>query len=664
MAAVMDLDLNCSPPSPEPAAQDDLRRSMLCQEHAFRDQDLHRLYWTRKNLTDVPPFWKQSDGLLRAHHPPHHSHMVDLDDKGNPGIFSHCYELGKEARRYSDVSTGEILDFKGSVKRKPENCSAKGRSNYCCVIDLEKPATLDDDDVEIISHPGFFGYASQNGGSSDKSQCSRLESSPVFAQLHRKQNVPHISSGSTGSSDTPESHSPVKAKKPGSGRMFIDLNVVQDEFNICTDPSEVLCSFLASSTTGHSGNVSNNSSKTFHKGSESSIGSSKGSSITAVTNISAPVNSREAIAAGLFRDFQSHQPFRVEASKYRALLRGNTQHQLALDKISGSDSRECMVSVSTNRGNNSSLGLPKLRDNQTAKLMEKPAVFVHREPQEETITVISDGEVEDIDLNVAIEGIELTSEVSNNSREPLSNEGSEEHSRNYLVQNGCRQNISPAECPPVRNHHMAEIEDGKNIHSPDYGAAIARSILIPETPQGRDYACPRLRPSNNGATTPLGTLSNHQVELGEDDRSATTAAETLLSIFANNSARMTDSHGSNSETDNHDGSHEPQPSMNSFEESILNLEEMKDDGESTPVRPPDKEGPSCGIKLKRGRGMRNFQREILPGLISLARHEIYDDLHAIGYELRKTRSRRTTGDQCPAATRARLPRRCSAAWNQ
>jgi hypothetical protein len=38
MAAVMDLDLNCSPPSPEPAAQDDLNRSML--RHQVRVQTL------------------------------------------------------------------------------------------------------------------------------------------------------------------------------------------------------------------------------------------------------------------------------------------------------------------------------------------------------------------------------------------------------------------------------------------------------------------------------------------------------------------------------------------------------------------------------------------------------------------------------------------------
>ncbi|XP_062209530.1 uncharacterized protein LOC133911341 isoform X2 [Phragmites australis] len=660
MAAVMDLDLNCSPPSPEPAAQEDLRRSMLRQEHAFRDQvqNLHRLYWTQKNLADMPPFWKQSNGVLYAHHPPHYSHTMDSDVRENPGVLSHCYERGKQARRCHDEGTEENLDVKGSVGKKTDNCSVQGRPGYRCLIDLEKPATLDDD-VEIVSPPGFISYASQNGGSSDKSQCVWVQSSPlVFSHLRGDQTIPHVSSGSTGSSDTPDSHSPAKAKTTESGRMFFDLNVAQeDDLNICPHPSKDFC---------------NNSNKIFHKGSESSVGSSKGSSITAVMTISAPDNSREEMAAGLFRDSQSHRPFCVEASKYNALLRGNIQHQHALDKISGLDAQDCMViprkalSVSSNGGNNSLSGLPELGDRQATNLMGQPAVVLHKESQEETITVISDDEMEGIDLNVSIESIDLPSKVSNNYiGQPIYKDGSEENSSSrYFRQIEGQQSIPFVECPTIKNHHMAESKDCKNVQSPVSGIAIRRSVLIPETPQGRDYACPMLRLSNNGASVPLDTVSNHQAELEEDEKSATTAAETLLSIFANNSAWMTDSHGSNSQTDAQVGIHQPQPSLNSFEESILNLEEIKDDVESIPVRPPDKEGPSCGIKLKRGRGLRDFQREILPGLVSLARHEICDDLHSIGYELRKTRSRRTSGDQYPHATRKRLPRRCSAAWNE
>uniref|UniRef100_A0A0A9F4I0 Uncharacterized protein n=1 Tax=Arundo donax TaxID=35708 RepID=A0A0A9F4I0_ARUDO len=673
MAAVMDLDLNCSPPSPEPAAQEDLRRSMLRQENAFRDQvqDLHRLYWTQKNLTDVPPFWKQSDGVLYAHHQHHRSHMVDLDDRGNPGVFSHRYGQGKQGcGRDHDEVARENLDVKGSFWRKPDPPSAQGRSSYHYVIDLEKPATLDDH-MEIVSSPGFINHATCSGVFPNNSQRVPLASSPVMRDLCTDHNAPYVTSGSIGSSDTPDSHSPAKVKATVSGRMFIDLNVAQeDDFNIRSDPSEVLCSLLASSTAGHSGDCCSNSSKTFHKGSESSIGSSKGSSVTVVTTISSPDRAREGVVPGLFRDFHSHQPYHVEASKYNPLVRRNIQHQRALDKIFGSDFQGCMEiqrnlsSVSSNGGNCSS-GLSKLGDSQAANLMGQPALAVHREPQEETITVVCDDELEGIDLNIAVECIDLPSKIAISSRgKDANNDGSEENSSNNCSRNEGRQNIPSFECPTIRNNHMAESQCSEDVHSPGSGIAINRSVFIPETRQGHDYGCPSLRSSVNGVSIPLDSVSICQAEMGEDEKSAATAAETLLSIFATNSAWMTDSHGSNSQTDAQDGNHEPPLSLDSFEESVLSLEEMKDDGKSIPVRPPDKDGHSCGIKLKRGRGLRDFQREILPGLVSLARHEICDDLHAIGHGIRKTWSRRTSGDQGTLPTRTRLPRRCSTAWNR
>jgi len=96
---------------------------------------------------------------------------------------------------------------------------------------------------------------------------------------------------------------------------------------------------------------------------------------------------------------------------------------------------------------------------------------------------------------------------------------------------------------------------------------------------------------------------------------------------------------------------------------VLSLEEIKDDGQSINVTPPNREGPACGIKLKRGRGMRNFQREIMPGLVSLARQEICEDLEAIGYEPKKTRSRKTRKGQGSSSTRSRALKRGSAARN-
>ncbi|RCV47013.1 hypothetical protein SETIT_9G577000v2 [Setaria italica] len=670
MAAVMDLDLNCPPPPPEPAAQDDLRCSTLRQQLFFRDQvkDLHSLYWSRNNLMDVPPFRNHSsDALPYAHHP---SHMVDLGATHNPGVFRHCHDLGNQAPRCRDEITWENLDVKGSILRKPNPCSAQGRSTHHRLIDLEKPAALDDD-VEIVSSTAFTSYANHNVGLFNNSQSLPLESSPLVRD--RLCSAPYITSGLAGSSDSPDSSPPVRAKDGVSGRMCIDLNVAQeDDSNICPEPSIASCSLVASSATRHSGDFSNNSRKTFLKGSESSIGSSKGSSVTVVTTISPPYSSMEVMAAGVFRDTtQSHKPLLVEASKCSPIPIRNIHHQHAEHTISGLDSQGWMEiprtvsSVLSNGENNSSLGLPKLGGSQATNLMGQPAIAVHRELQEENITVISDDAVEDFDLNVTVEIIDFPSKVTTACArsKPVNNDRSEENSSNqYATQNEVRQNVPSVECATIRDQHMVESRAGEDVQSPRCGITTDRCVFIPE---GRDYASPRLRSSNIGVSLPPEAVSIHDAEVGEDEKNAAMAADTLVSIFTANSAWMTDSHGSNSQTDGGDGRHEPAPSMNSFEESILGLEDMmRDDGESIGVRPPDKDGVSCGIKLKRGRGLRDFQREILPGLVSLARHEICDDLHAIGYEMRKTRPRRSFGDGGTPPTRTRLSRRCSTAWNR
>ncbi|CAM0871211.1 unnamed protein product [Alopecurus aequalis] len=613
MAAVMDLDLNCSPPSPEAAPQDHhVKHAMLRQEHTFHHQvkDLHRLYWGQQNLRDDVPFWEhQSGGALYARHSMDgSSHMMDLNESDD---FGASYELCEQAIR-SGIAAVENLGVEGSARRKPDHGGVQGSSGYRRMIDLEKMATSEDDDdcVEIISSARFSDYANRKD--------------------------------STGSNDTPHSHSPVKEKNAASGGMLIDLNIAQeDDFNVCPDPSKVFCSHLASTSTIQSGEYCSKTSKAFHKGGESSFGSSKGSSITVVTSISAPYSAMEGMAAGFCDPQSSSKPFYVGASK----------HQHTLHNVSGLSSQ-------------GSMGIP--REVFSARSSGGKASSVgHRDHQEETLTVISDDEMEGFDLNVSVGSIEMPSMiVSSLSENHLNGDDSEKLlSSHYFTENEGQQNVSSVECPTIRDHQKAESLDRNSVGSPDSGIATNRSTLIPETPQGRDYACPRLRSSNYAAQDPLDSTSIHQVGTEEDEKITATAAETLVSLFTDNSAWIADSHCSNNQTDSRVVIQEPQISIDSFEECIMTLEEMRDDGESIPVRAPDKDGPSCGIKLKRGRGMRDFQREILPGLVSLARHEICDDLHAIGYELRKTR-RRNPGDKYALSTRSRLPRRCSNAWNQ
>lgn len=105
--------------------------------------------------------------------------QIDLDDRENLAISSGFYEQGKQALRCGDEVAGNL----GSVRRKPDPGGVQGRSDYRGVIDLEKPATLGDDCMDIVSSAVFIDYANHNGGFSDNSQHLLLE------------NTPHVSSG-------------------------------------------------------------------------------------------------------------------------------------------------------------------------------------------------------------------------------------------------------------------------------------------------------------------------------------------------------------------------------------------------------------------------------------------------------------------------------------
>ncbi|ONK55701.1 uncharacterized protein A4U43_C10F120 [Asparagus officinalis] len=100
---------------------------------------------------------------------------------------------------------------------------------------------------------------------------------------------------------------------------------------------------------------------------------------------------------------------------------------------------------------------------------------------------------------------------------------------------------------------------------------------------------------------------------------------------------------------NKDEKEQPQYSSDSFETLTLQLPEVASDEHLMPTRRPEGdnsgEGSSGVNKLRRGRGrvVRDFQKDILPGMVTLSRHEICEDMHNIGYELRKNGSRRANG---------------------
>jgi hypothetical protein len=81
--------------------------------------------------------------------------QMDLNEsETHPDMSRRFYELG-----------AENLGGEGSSRRKPDHGGGQGRSGYRPMIDLERPATSeDDDDVEIISSARFSDYTNRKGG--------------------------------------------------------------------------------------------------------------------------------------------------------------------------------------------------------------------------------------------------------------------------------------------------------------------------------------------------------------------------------------------------------------------------------------------------------------------------------------------------------------------
>ncbi|KAM3208220.1 hypothetical protein ACQJBY_063100 [Aegilops geniculata] len=136
-------------------------------------EELHRLYSAQRNLRPDVSFWEQSHDVLYPTHsmPMATSSQSDMIDPDLLGASSH--ELrGKQAIWCGNGVAGKF-GAEGSVRRKTDDGGVQGRSGYRCMIDMEKPATSedDDDDVEILSPARISDYAKRNAGFADNSQC-------------------------------------------------------------------------------------------------------------------------------------------------------------------------------------------------------------------------------------------------------------------------------------------------------------------------------------------------------------------------------------------------------------------------------------------------------------------------------------------------------------
>lgn len=88
---------------------------------------------------------------------------------------------------------------------------------------------------------------------------------------------------------------------------------------------------------------------------------------------------------------------------------------------------------------------------------------------------------------------------------------------------------------------------------------------------------------------------------------------------------------------------QPECSMDSFESTVLKLPECNIDDycvSSNPYEINEMDKKDCGIKLRRGRRLKDFQKEILPSLPSLSRQEICEDIRIMEGAIRSREYKR------------------------
>ncbi|XWS49081.1 hypothetical protein CRYUN_Cryun13aG0132900 [Craigia yunnanensis] len=158
---------------------------------------------------------------------------------------------------------------------------------------------------------------------------------------------------------------------------------------------------------------------------------------------------------------------------------------------------------------------------------------------------------------------------------------------------------------------------------------------------------------------------NNREESAEVDDLIQIAAESLIHISLENLACHQESStqtGSN-ELENED-KEQPQCSCDSFELMTLKLTESSADDYSILSKSfevSDAERKDFSVKLRRGRRLKDFQRDILPGLASLSRHEIREDINILegvlrSREYRKMRAKMANEESWCTPVRSRRSR--------
>lgn len=171
------------------------------------------------------------------------------------------------------------------------------------------------------------------------------------------------------------------------------------------------------------------------------------------------------------------------------------------------------------------------------------------------------------------------------------------------------------------------MHSGTNL---ERGLSSSSLIQNAESSQVAENACQLDFSSTSISKTKLQVCDKKKGMLTDIDALIQEAAASLISISlesqTNNQACPTKSRSDEIQNIMRE---QPESSSDSYESMVMNLTETSADDycvSSNPIEASELCNKDTGIKLRRGRRIKDFQKDILPGMASLSRHEIHEDI--------------------------------------
>ncbi|GAV67273.1 DUF863 domain-containing protein [Cephalotus follicularis] len=212
-----------------------------------------------------------------------------------------------------------------------------------------------------------------------------------------------------------------------------------------------------------------------------------------------------------------------------------------------------------------------------------------------------------------------------------------DHSQNAL-HDGC----SDKSLASFKSHCISD-DDSSSVKTMQSGTDICNSDIPAFDQSSRTHIVAPIMESSNGKYEYHDKIE----ESAEVDLMIRTAAESLIRISVYNAAShqdcLTKAASNEMETAERE---QPRCPSDSYELIAFNLMESNEEDNcvsSQPFDVNDCEKKDFGVKLRRGRRLKDFQRDILPGLASLSRHEIREDMNILAGVLRSREYRKIRG---------------------